>query len=51
MLAFPLAKAQAHLKQHHSTIKESYNVLAFPLAKAQAHLEQHHSTLGKASAC
>jgi hypothetical protein len=45
--AFPIAKAQAHLKQHYSAMGESYCMLALPLAKAQAHIEQHHSIMGE----
>jgi hypothetical protein len=35
------------LKQHHSTMGESYFMLDFPLAKAETHLGQHHSTMGE----
>jgi hypothetical protein len=47
MLAFPLAQAQTHLNQHHSTVGKSYHMLAFPLEQAQVHLKQHHSTVGQ----
>jgi hypothetical protein len=49
MLAFPLAQALAHFKNH-PTMGVSLHVLVFPLAQEQAHLKQHHSMWGKASA-
>jgi len=44
---FPIEQEQAHLKQHHSAMGESYCMLSFHLAKAQAHIEQHHSIMGE----
>jgi hypothetical protein len=46
MLDFPLAKAQAHLEQHDSTMwGKASAVLAFPLAQALVHLK-NHPTMG-----
>jgi hypothetical protein len=45
MLAFSLAQAQAHLKQHQFSMEQSLHMIVLPLAQAYAHLEQNHSTI------